>query len=417
MGYTLEYPVGRHTGLLEEGFDIYSAYGHNENDQSDRYIISVKEILKKQEGQTDADFLKAQLVNIVKMFNANFEAYIVKVYGTKDFLDPNISVDLINSVVSGLFDYIKSVVGSAENKDGTLDDAMRESILGYFLGGFTVLYDKLAELKKKPPVSQRDDGVFLFTEEQITDAAFLGEPSIMHFVIVCDAGSSLATQLQTNPIDLENIQMSFFISNGMNGANNANFLLTVNNKTATLATTNTTYADYKESARYIKNSASNSDVTLTDIANEIVANNVDVYKIAQSNTGGPFVVILILMTALVFSLGYYFYALGGGRVVASAGAAASGAITSAAGAAANMQIGAPNLGEGVSTAGAMDSIKNAGGGLYVMHGILAVIFFILFIKLHGGDGLQEIQDSIKKGASEIISQATDNAGDVSHAIL
>jgi len=135
--------------------------------------------------------------------------------------------------------------------------------------------------------------------------------------------------------------------------------------------------------------------------------------------------IIILMTALVITLVIYFSELGGGRVVASAGAAASGAISSAAGAAgeaaANMKMAVPsNLGEGVSTAGAMAAVNNAGGGLYVIHGVLAVIFFILYISLHDGNGLKELQDTVKAAkdaASDSVSQATANVDDVSHAMV
>ena len=405
------YPVG-HTGV--EGFDIHSKWAHNEADTFDRYIITVSPLLKKVKGQTDLVFLKAQLLNILKMFNANFEAYIQKVYNTKDFLNPNISVDLINGVITQLFDYLKSVVDSAKNTegDGSLTNDARNSIKTYFFTGFTQLFKKLASLKHKPEVGS--SGATLFTNEQITDYAYTGEPSIKHFTILCDDNSSIAKQLNGDPVDPTGVHMEFFISNSINNANNSNFLLQVYKDTAELQNTTTQFSDYASSLRFTKN-ASSSDPTLDDILGDVVANTADVYKISQSNTEGPFLAILILSLALGIAIVYYFYDSFGGSVASSVSSAYNTASNAVSGATANMSANvsanvtgiAGKVGNAVSVDNLTTTMNNAGGGLFLFHGFLLILILILYLKYHGGDTLDDLEDVIEEGTDRLISMAVD----------
>lgn len=406
------YPVGH---MVEEGFDIHSKWGHNEADTFDRYIITVSPLLKKVKGQTDVIFLKTQLLNILKMFNANFEAYIQKVYNTKDFLNPNISVDLIKSVITQLFDYVKSVVDSAKNTEGdsTLTKDVRNSIKTYFFTGFTQLHKKMASLRHKPEVGS--NGVTLYTDEQITDAGYAGEPSIKHFVILCDEGSSIAKQLNGDPVDPTGVHMEFFISNSINNANNSNFLLQVYKDTAELQNVTTTqFSDYASSLRYTRIS-SGSEPTLDDILGDVALNNADVYKISQSNTEGPFLAILILSLALFIAIGYYFGDAFGGSVVESVGNGVSSAYNTASNAVSDATKNVSSsvsgitskVGNAVSVDNLTTTMNNAGGGLYLLHGFLMIIILILFLKYHKGDTLNDLQDVIEEGTDRLISMAVD----------
>jgi type II secretory pathway pseudopilin PulG len=401
---------------ISEGFDIFSTYGHNELDLQTRYIISVNELLKRQSGQTDLVFLTGQLINIIKMFNSNLEAYFQKVYETKDYLDPNISIDLINSVVSQLFEYIKKVVNGAPNKDNTLSNKVRTAIIDYFYKGFTVLNTKLTALNVKPIVGSSN--LSLYTNEQITDPDDLSKPSIMHFLIVCNSGSSLVNQIQNGQWGSNRLHMDFFISNRSHGSINGNFLLSVNGSTANLQTTAKTYMDYAESFKYnTKSSGGGGDLTMQDLGNVLLENNVDVYKIAQSETGGPFLVIIVLGILLLLAIGWYFSDFG------DTGTSAEGSSTNMMrNAASSVNSALIMMGNAASSKeSAMDMMRNAasgakgaaasawsqtgelsktyvnkGNGLYMFHGLLCIILFFIFIRLHNGDGLKGIKDALNK---------------------
>ena len=404
-----------------EGFDIYSKWGHNESDSTNRYIISVKQILKKQPGQTDVDFVKAQIINMIRMFNANFEDYIQKVYNTKDFLNPNISIDLIVSVLNQLFDYIKTVIHSARSTygDTSLSTSMRTTITTYCFNAFDAVNTKLLLLTNNPAVVSGD--ISLFTEEQITDPDYNGEPSIQHFVIICDDTSKFTTgliALQNTPVPTRaNVNIDIFISNLMNGANNANFLLSISNGVATLQNTPTGFSDYATSKKYNKNPGQSS-ATMDSILAEVASNNVDVYKIYESNTSGPFFGVMALMFALLIAIGYYFYdmqdhvATSGpkGNIMASIMNASKDLVSKTS---AGVSAMGATVANGASTVSSESSGKfmktvNSMGGLFLIHAALVLLFVFLFVKFHGGDGLQDIKDAVEKVPDIILKENKEN---------
>jgi hypothetical protein len=259
------------------------------------------------------------------------------------------------------------------------------------------------------------NGVTLYTDEQITDAGYAGEPSIKHFVILCDEGSSIAKQLNGDPIDPTGVHMEFFISNSINNANNSNFLLQVYKDTAELQNATTTqFSDYASSLRYTKN-ASGSEPTLDDILGDVALNNADVYKISQSNTEGPFLAILILSLALFIAIVYYFGDAFGGSVVESVGNGVSSAYNTASNAVSDATKNVSSsvsgitgkVGNAVSVDNLTTTMNNAGGGLYLLHGFLMIIILILFLKYHEGDTLNDLQDVIEEGTDRLISMAVD----------
>jgi hypothetical protein len=254
---------------MVEGFGVLNGTLTDSNDVSytemNSITLDINEVVQT-DNQTNYDYLKAQILNTVRMFNAKLELYIKTYIDNPEISDPTIlnrkntinkhAITFLISILPQLFgnlnefasDYIYGFASTYSfipmfngiiKQDNTVTPKMLKTIRMYFnrMNSYVqvVLYQLLQ--KTESASNQNADSLYtlnqnadsLYTLNQLTNTENTSEPSIIHFLIKTDDNSELVKFLNqlskgTTPAIMA---LDFYISNSINYVVNDNFTLII----------------------------------------------------------------------------------------------------------------------------------------------------------------------------------------------
>ena len=309
----------RTTNIAEEadieGFGISGTITDINGNTMRQSIFTIDDLaIKKDDKQTNFDFLKAQIINAIKMFNSKLETYIKTNISNNDVSDINAmnkkhtinnnAITFINSILPEFFNDIQGLIDVfkyKENTDETITIEILQNLRLYFTNMVTSIQNELYKLLKKEGSGASD--VSLYSKSQITNPDDKSEPSILHFLIICDNRSGITSFFNSVSDGMPaKYGMEYYISNSINYIANVNFILTIEISTTdvvatkyTLTTTPNTIDQYTENMNYISNNKINK-ITVDDILNS---------SPYDSSVGQIVAYVVVGMVGLVFAIYYY----------------------------------------------------------------------------------------------------------------
>lgn len=352
---------------LTEGFGVLNGIIIDENDyRYTEYNSITLELtdIPQNDNQTNYDYLKNQIINTVKMFNAKLESYIKLNIDNRDLSDlTNLNkkhtinrhaISFINEILPQLFDnlsdlasdylygiknsntFIPDIIKGIVKQDNTVSADMLRYIRLYFKTMKVYLQVVLYQLLEKHQASvvtidnittadatSSKQPISLYTTAQLTDPDNTSEPSIIHFLIKCDENSGLMAFLNMvqNGMPPAITTMDFFISNSINYVVNNNFTLIVQidfsikpNASSYVLLMNGPYDTIDTHISELQYDAKKKVKQLTE---SDVMNSVSPLALYTSLIGKIVACIIIGMVALVLAIYYYVMSQGTKRISSS----------------------------------------------------------------------------------------------------
>jgi hypothetical protein len=382
--------------------------------------------IKKDDKQTNFDFLKAQIINAIKMFNSKLETYIKTNISNNDVSDINAmnkkhtinnnAITFINSILPDFFNDIQGLINTfkyKENTDETITIEILQNLRLYFNNMLNCIQTELYKLLKKEGSDASE--VSLYSKSQLTNPDDTSEPSILHFLIICDDTSGIASFFNSVSDKMPaNYGMEYYISNSINYITNLNFILTIEINTTdvvatkyTLTTTLNTIDQYTENMHYISNNKINK-ITVDDIMNS---------SPYDSSVGQIVACVVVGMVGLVFAIYYYIMSESTTNLSVPDNPAKVSNETLSYMNVPNMWSSAKNAFSKLPGISKLPDMSNSPGlklagnvtAMMVMMGIILFTFVILFIKFGGRDRLlgSKSDTSSSNTSSSAISSITD----------
>ena len=242
---------------MVEGFGVLNGTLTDANDVSytemNSITLDINEVVQT-DNQTNYDYLKAQILNTVRMFNAKLELYIKAYIDNPEISDPTIlnrkntinkhAITFLISILPQLFgnlnelasDYIYGFASSYSvipifngivKQDNTVTPEILKTIRMYFNRMNSYVQVVLYQLLQKTDSASNENTNSLYTLNQLTNTENTSEPSIIHFLIKTDDDSELVKFLNqlSNGMSPTIIALDFYISNSINYVVNDNFTL------------------------------------------------------------------------------------------------------------------------------------------------------------------------------------------------